>query len=136
MKLKALAADRVSLTLSRDELGTMGNALNEVCSGLRVIDFESKMGGEADEVHQILLDIIPVYRKMKESRSSRVTLGFSCREVRSIIGALKEVLLEIDAIEFATRMGAEISEVEEILSQITPIYRKMKQLGSSIAKES
>jgi hypothetical protein len=127
MKLKRLTAGHVSLTLSRQELGTMGNSLNEVCNGIRVVDFESKMGGKRNEVEQILDNIIPVYRKMKQSKSSSVTVRFSDYELSAIIGALTTVSREIDEIEFYTRMGAELSEVEQILDQMTPIYHKMKQ---------
>ena len=127
MELKGLAADRVSLMVSRHDLGMMGNALNEVCSGLRVRDFTTKMGAPEDEVHQILLDIIPVYRQMERAGSPHARVRFSVWEVRAIIGALKEVRREIDAIEFFTRMGAELSEVDEILNELTAIYRKMKQ---------
>ncbi len=59
MELKELTADHVSLMLSRPELGTVSNALNEVCIGIHVADFESKMGGSPSEVEQILDDIIP-----------------------------------------------------------------------------
>ncbi len=52
--------DYVLLRLSLDELGTIGNALNEVCNGIRVVEFESKMGGSPSEVEQILDDIIPI----------------------------------------------------------------------------
>jgi putative AlgH/UPF0301 family transcriptional regulator len=65
MKLKEPAADHVSFTLSHHELGAMGNALNEVCNGLYLTDFESKMRRKPEEFEQILDEIIPVYRKMK-----------------------------------------------------------------------
>jgi hypothetical protein len=129
MRLKDLNADRLLLHLSLDELGTIGNALGEVCHGLRVADFASKMGAERSEVIRLLDEIVPVYRKADRSRSSHVVVSFSSCEVRSIIGALKTVCREIDEFEFQTRMGDERSEVEQILDEITPIYSKMKEVG-------
>lgn len=134
MQLKSLKAGRALLRLSLDALGTMGNALNEVCNGIRVADFESKMGGRPEEVEQILDEIIPIYRKADKVRSPHVTVSFSSREVRSIIGALKTVCREIDEIEFYTRMGAEISEVEEMIDKLIPIYHKMKEMEASMPR--
>lgn len=136
MELKQFTVDYASFMMSRHELGTIGNALNEVCNGIHVVDFESKMGGDPKETERILDDIIPVYRKVKRTKSASAAVRFSRRELRAIIGALKEVLLEIDAIEFATRMGAEIREAKRILDQIVPIYRKMKHLGLPKPQES
>ena len=129
MKLKGLNAGRALLLLSLDELGTIGNSLNEVCNGIHVADFESKMGGNPEEVEHILDEIIPIYRKADRPRSSDVTVSFSDGELRAIIGALKTVCREISEFEFQTSMGDELSEVEQILDQITPIYSKMTQLG-------
>jgi hypothetical protein len=136
MKLQDLNADRLSLRLSLDELGTIGNALNEVCHGLRVANFTSKMGDKRKNVSLFLDQIVPVYRKADRSGSSHVTLSFSGRELRSIIGALRTVYREIAEFEFQTRMGDESSEVEEIIDKLIPIYRKMKELGSSTPPES
>jgi len=127
MELKQLNADHAGLVLSRHELGTIGNAINEVCNGFRVADFEFKMGGDVPKVEQVLDDIIPVYRKMKRSGSPYVSVRFSRFELRAIIGALKTVCEEIDLIEFRTRMGATRDEVDEILDTIIPIYQKMKE---------
>jgi hypothetical protein len=129
MKPKDLNADRLSLRLSLDELGTIGNALNEVCHGLYVDHFASKMGDKRKNVSLFLDQIVPVYRKADRAGSSHVTVSFSAGELRAIIGALKTVCREIDEIEFHTRMGDELSEVEQMLDQITPIYRKITQLG-------
>ena len=128
MKVKKLAADHISLVVSQSELGRMGNGLNEVCNGIHVVDFKSKMGGNPDEVQRILDDIVAIYRKMEKSGSSLVTVNLSDHELRAIIGALKEVCVGIDEFEFSVRMGAARSEVEQILDQIVRIYRKMKQL--------
>jgi hypothetical protein len=87
------------------------------------------MGGNPEEVEHILDEIIPIYRKADRPRSSDVTVSFSDGELRAIIGALKTVCREISEFEFQTRMGDELSEVEQILDQITPIYSKMTQLG-------
>jgi hypothetical protein len=127
MKLKEFDAQSVSLILSLDELVTMAQALNEVCNGLRVVDFHIKMGSDEIETLQLLEGyVIPIYKKMKKSGNQDVVISFSRRELRAVIGAFEEVCKEIDAIEFATRMGAQRSEVDQILDEIVPIYHQMK----------
>ncbi len=127
MEVKGFDARHASLSLSHDELATISQALNEVCHGLRVDDFPSKMGSDESEVDRLLDEIIPTYYRMKQSRSRHVVVRLSARELRAIIGALREVCREIDEIEFATRMGVKRSEVDQILKEMVPIYRKMKQ---------
>ncbi|MBI4965358.1 MAG: hypothetical protein HY913_18930 [Desulfomonile tiedjei] len=126
MKLTGFDADHVLLVLSRNELRAMGQALNEVCNGLRVVDFQIKMGSDKIETEGILDEIIPIYRKMKKSGNQDVEMNFSRRDLRAIIGAFEEVCKEIDAIDFSTRMGAQRSEVDQILAEIVPIYHQMK----------
>jgi len=135
MQVKGFDSHGVRLVLSRHELGIMGNALNEVCSGLRVADFASKMGGEEPRVYRILRDIIPVYRKMERAGASDVSIQFSRFELRAIIGALRTVCEEIDLIEFRTSMGATRDEVDAILDIIIPIFQKMKEAEVSAEDE-
>jgi len=127
MELKDLDASNVRLVVSLDDLGTMSNALNEVCNGFEVADFRTKMGGNEEEVERILDDIIPVYRRMEQTESPHALVRFSRFELRAIIGALKEVCRVLDPDVFSTRMGATRDEADEILDTIVPIYRKMKE---------
>jgi len=127
MELKEFDASNVRLVVSLDDLGTMSNALNEVCNGFEVADFHTKMGGNEQEVERILDDIIPIYRQMERTESPRALVRFSRFELGAIIGALKEVCRGLDPDEFSIRMGATRAEVDEILDSIVPIYQKMKE---------
>ena len=126
MEIKEFDARQVSLLLSRHELKMMNNALNEVCHGLRVVDFEAKMGSDKSETWPILKNIGRIYGEMKKSDNQDVEIGFSRRELRAIIGALQEVCESLDAWEFPIRMGAERSEVDQIMDEIVPTYHLMK----------
>ena len=46
MYLKKIEKDQAIVDLTEDELGLLGNCLNEVCHGLKILDFESKIGIE------------------------------------------------------------------------------------------
>ena len=65
MKIKEYDADRVSLQVSLDELGTICNGVNEACSGIDVVNFEAKMGANLSEVDRIADDISNLYDKIQ-----------------------------------------------------------------------
>jgi hypothetical protein len=126
MELREYDANHVVLKVSLHDLGIMGNALNEVCHGINVQDFEEKMGAEKEAVEQTLDSIIPVYRRKRKLGKSSVVARFTRSDLRAIIGALEEVDLELDDDDdFAARMGAERWEAQAILDTIVPIYHQM-----------
>jgi hypothetical protein len=131
MQPDAFGEERVRLIITLDELGIGGNALNEVCNGITVVDFADKMGAEESDVEQILDDIIPIYRKMEAAGSAYTSVNLARNEVRAIVGALEEVCREIDPLEFATRMGSPRSEVDQILDTIRSVYRRMGDSGTA-----
>ena len=54
MELISISKEDVTLDLPRDEVRLLCNSLNEVCNGMKLNDFESKIGisrEEADVVH-------------------------------------------------------------------------------------
>jgi hypothetical protein len=130
VQIKEFDDDEVSLELSDDELATISNSLNAVCYGLRVADFEAKMGANRSKVERTLDEILNAYDKMQEKALTEALVRFSDRELRMIIGALQEVCQEIEDWEFHARMGAELDEAEEMLVELITAYNKMKKLGS------
>jgi hypothetical protein len=49
MKTIEIKKNKIKLELSRYELAILNNALNEVCNGIEVKNFESQMGMKTDE---------------------------------------------------------------------------------------
>lgn len=129
MEVKEYDAHHTSLFLSRDELATMHQALNEVCYGIDVVDFEAKMGAKLTEVDKKMDQTSKIYYKMKKQGLTEGIVSFSDRELRMIIGALQEVCQEIEDWEIPIRMGAEVDEIDEILVELITVYQKMKKLG-------
>ena len=130
MKVRQFDAHHTSLLLSRDALATMHEALNEVCYGIDVVDFEAKVGAKLTEVEQQMDQTSRIYYKMKKQGSTEGIVSFSDRELRMIIGALQEVCREIDDWEMPLRVGAKVDEIDEILVELITVYQKMKKLGS------
>jgi len=64
MKLKELNASGAWVFLTEDELLMVSNALNEVCNGLDVPEFATRMGGEREEALSLLKNISSLYDKI------------------------------------------------------------------------
>ncbi|MFH0824815.1 MAG: hypothetical protein V2B18_18845, partial [Pseudomonadota bacterium] len=124
MDLDELEADRVILNLSREELGNMRGTLNEVCRGMRVKNFSTKMGADRDKTIQIHLTIRSVCDHMDEFDFDYVSVRLRGWELRAIIGAMQEICREL-GFEFSTRMGVEQSVIEQMEEELVPIYDQM-----------
>jgi hypothetical protein len=57
MYLRGLEDGRAVLELSHDELLIMNNALNEVCNGLDLPEFATRIGAQRDEARWLLREI-------------------------------------------------------------------------------
>lgn len=57
MKLISRDQGALVLSLSRDELVAINNALNEVCHGVGMPGFESRIGASRDEVEGLLASV-------------------------------------------------------------------------------
>jgi len=54
MEVAQITKDAVLVSLSKDELEIVNSVLNEVCHGLRVPEFEKRMGASMDEAESLL----------------------------------------------------------------------------------
>ena len=128
MELKEFHRDYVVLGILTDDLGTMGNSLNEVCNGFRVADFEQKIGVARGVAQHFLDEIARDYKQWEAASVSYAFRHFTGRELRAIIGAFHEVFLYMDdEFELHTRLGAWRWEMDQILSEITLIYQRMTE---------
>ena len=50
------------IELSEEELGTIGNCLNEVCNGIEVFEFQTRIGVTREAVQELLRMIVQSYR--------------------------------------------------------------------------
>jgi hypothetical protein len=55
--------DKITLELSKDELGVICNALNEVCNGIEVWEFDTRMGIKMDQAKLFLESLALIYSK-------------------------------------------------------------------------
>lgn len=58
--------DNIILEISKDELAVLGNALNEVCNGIKVREFDIRMGINIDDARNILESLISIYKEANQ----------------------------------------------------------------------
>jgi hypothetical protein len=65
MKIQHIEANKALVRLSNDELLILNNALNEVCHGLDLVEFSTRMGAELEDVQELLSQIGKVIDTME-----------------------------------------------------------------------
>jgi hypothetical protein len=64
MELKEIQARGATVLLTPDEVLTISNALNEVCNGLDLPEFATRMGVEREDALSLLKDVSALYDKL------------------------------------------------------------------------
>lgn len=59
--------DKIVLELSIDELGVLSNALNEVCNGIEVWEFDTRIGVRIENARVILESLTSIYKKANQA---------------------------------------------------------------------
>jgi hypothetical protein len=57
MKIIGVAAERSQIDLDQEELLILNAALNEVCNGIEVFEFETRIGADRERVAILLKEI-------------------------------------------------------------------------------
>jgi len=57
--------DRAHVTLSFDEVCVIAQALNEVCNGIELFEFETRMGADEDYVSNLLKEFVCLRNEIK-----------------------------------------------------------------------
>lgn len=63
MKSIKFNKSKIVLELTNDELGVLSNALNEVCNGIKVLNFEKTIGIDIDAARGLLKSLTLIYKE-------------------------------------------------------------------------
>jgi hypothetical protein len=67
MKIKNIGQSAATVELSRDEIATINNALNEVCNGIHLEgEFATRMGCTVEEARELLETVHNLGVQMKD----------------------------------------------------------------------
>ena len=65
--------EKIVLKFSEEELGLLGNVLNEACNGFKVLEFNAKIGTSIEKTEAILKFIGHSYRKTRQARLDKMS---------------------------------------------------------------
>ena len=64
MKFKSKNESLAELIITNKELLIINNALNEVCNGIDLYEFDTRMGADLDEVRQLLAEVDSIIKSL------------------------------------------------------------------------
>lgn len=118
MEIQAQNDERVILRLSASEIGQWNNALNEVCNGFVVENFQAAIGIPMKGAVALL--------ERMNSASPESPEGFSLDELLALRNAMTTVLAELDAGEYSTRMGSSVDEGREMRNALDSLSSRFR----------
>jgi len=108
----------LALDLDHQEIGHLNNALNEVCNGFAVANFEAAIGLSNEQAMALL------------HRINRLTpherLHLTLPELDALRNALTTVLAELEPWEYATRMGFQVDESEALRNRLDALASEVR----------
>lgn len=70
MRVTAREKNSLTVRLTRDELAILNNALNEVCHGIDIPEFSTRIGAEIDEAKALLKQLGDALETTEEGQGS------------------------------------------------------------------
>ena len=68
MKIIESKSNSVVVELSEDDLGLINNALNEVCNGIDIPEFATRLGASRERAEELLRDVGVELTKLESRR--------------------------------------------------------------------
>jgi len=66
MEVVDVEAEKVNMNITRDELLIINAVLNEVCNGIDIVEFETRLGADKERVSEFLDEIDQLLDRMGE----------------------------------------------------------------------
>ena len=103
---------RIEVELSPYDVALFSNALNEVCHGLRIPEFELLIGAPRSEVGELFDKV----RTLGTEKPERITA--TRKELSILQSAIRETLRRLRSTEFPIRTGVPFAFGEEVLREL------------------
>jgi hypothetical protein len=104
----------VALALSREQAAHANNVLHEACNGFAIANFEAAIGLTRAQAAGLLRRVQESFGDSARHEAINITLP----ELDGLRHALTAVLADLDAWEYATRMGFEVAESETLRNRL------------------
>jgi hypothetical protein len=106
MELERQESEGLTLRLTEEEIGQWNNALNEVCNGFAVANFQAATGISEDAAAALL-------HRLHSLHTNQPHL-FALDELLAVRNAMTMVLGELHPLEFHSRMGITVEEARQM----------------------
>jgi hypothetical protein len=123
MEIEAQKSDRLTLRLADDEIDHWNNALNEVCNGFAVANFQAAIGISEQSAKALLEKI----RSIAPGQSELFLLD----ELLAVRNALTMVLVELDPREFHPRMGFTVEESKQMRNTLDSLAGQIRFVNTA-----
>lgn len=118
MDIGSQEPDRLTLRLTRGEICQWNNALNEVCNGFSVANFQAAIGISENAAETLLEKV--------HSLTPDEPAVFLLEDVLAIRNALTAVLTELDSAEFHTRTGSTVEDARKMRNALDELTGQMR----------
>lgn len=118
MEIEAQHSGSLLLRLSAEDIPLWGNALNEVCHGFAVENFEAAIGLGRGETEKLLQRVAVSSPGQAEE--------WSLEELLAVRNALTAVLTELDPHEFHARMGFDVEEARDLRNRLDSLTGQIR----------
>lgn len=130
------------INFSLDELLIIANSFNEVCNGLRIMDFQDRVRIPLEETRRILSCVGNLYDVINDQRRNDDgekgccdrTLGvleISDIDLRAIANTIDEVFRWIEPWEYQTRIGVNTEDAVKLNDSIKSVILQINQADST-----
>lgn len=106
MEIQRQESEIPALRLTGDEIDQWNNALNEVCNGFAVANFQAAMGISEKAPAELLAKVHSLHPNQPRR--------FDLDELLAVRNALTIVLGELRPVEFHTRMGSTVEDARKM----------------------
>ncbi len=108
----------LALAFDREEIRHLSNALNEVCNGFAVANFEAAIGLTTKQAADLL-------RRVHRSTAHQ-PVDLALAELDALRNSLTAVLAELEPWEYATRMGFQVTESEDLRNRLDALASELR----------
>lgn len=124
----------IEIRISFEELNIFYRSLNEVCRGIDLFEFETRMGDTKEDVLRLMERILEVINETSknnmgstEDESRSVEIRLSINELLMIHQSLNEICHGFYLSNFQEKIGVTRKEAVDLMDEISGIYHGIEK---------
>ena len=122
--------DNVIIKISPKERMMINNALNETCNGMKIPDFENRVGFPKELVRALLAEIYPEnldLTKIIDGNENDIQISLTQNKMLMIANAFHETCKGISVRAFHARTGVYLEEMQSLLAEFLKLQKNLEE---------